>query len=1082
MAETLKDWLNNEIVLSKVINDIPKDFSNGYLFAELLFKTKQIPNLSLFKNSNNKKDIISNFCYLQKNFLDIGIILDEKSRNDMMNASQYSSLIYLYKIKQVISKKNIDLNELKIKESTTIQKLYNKMIFKNDNEKYLHSWQEKYGIYSNNKRMMKKNYSTFLPAVGKSSEEFLDEKYGTKGNIYKEIKSKYNHLNFGEEEIKIIIEDMKNNQNKLLNNKYIIKTRENNRKLSLRKNNDKIKKMWEREHTNIEKFKFSKIKESWMPTIKYKLAIQKFFKRSESKNENMSINFDDNLKFLVDENDKGKKISSEIIMLRMRQKLNDNIKNKKDKEKRERKRLREEKELMEISSKRNKLDIENKSEEKISSKDKYLEKSKSNNLINKVDNYSMEGNIRSRNINRKKISSESTTFQRLSEVGKTDEQKQTKIGGTSENINEKLGLTKFSSFSKLSQNDYGIGLFNEYMSLHNDNININDRIKLFKTLIPPYNIREIDKQNADISKIEKNNICNSLPNINNIFDKSTTLNNNEELNQFFEELNKQNHEYYEKEVKNKIDKLNRKKILISPILSQIIDLTECIWNYQETKKIDLIDNPKWDELMLKFKENTKINEEEQDKTNNEDENENGNYVIDFGDKLTDKDDKKRLDYINYINSFNDLIIPNEMRGIKLQYPELYEEFYAKQNNQEVDIKDYEPNLIESENLYLPRNSKIRNYKFCDIIETFIENKFNYSQNKKMDIYNIMNKFEKRGKYYYLPIKIVLNGYPLSGKKTQCQLIKEKYRGIKIYDPQKMLRNKVREYLELKAAQEEAEKEEKLKKEKPKPKKDEKTLEEKLQDFKPISKIIKPYIEFMDKMNKLKEKEDKKREKEERKKTREKPKTKRKVGDKEIEEIKKEEPVEKNQDNAGQNNSLYNYAFMMEYQPEKEEILSKIYMKLILYQLEKDFPTDKNSKVRFMKNISEKYKEYLNLKEKVKDINNKISEEKLKNPEPTETKSKTKKENKVLIQLNKDLDFAMKNFETTKNSLYTGFIFVNFPKNLKEAEKLENYFTGYVSDFDKGVSESEKKLYNYRDIIDINIKKKTGIEYFSFFNE
>ena len=1081
MAETLKDWLNNEIVLSKVINDIPKDFSNGYLFAELLFKTKQIPNLSLFKNSNNKKDIISNFCYLQKNFLDIGIILDEKSRNDMMNASQYSSLIYLYKIKQVISKKNIDLNELKIKESTTIQKLYNKMIFKNDNEKYLHSWQEKYGIYSNNKRMMKKNYSTFLPAVGKSSEEFLDEKYGTKGNIYKEIKSKYNHLNFGEEEIKIIIEDMKNNQNKLLNNKYIIKTRENNRKLSLRKNNDKIKKMWEREHTNIEKFKFSKIKESWMPTIKYKLTIHKFFKRSESKNENMSINFDDNLKFLVDENDKGKKISSEIIMLRMRQKLNDNIKNKKDKEKRERKRLREEKELMEISSKRNKLDIENKSEEKISSKDKYLEKYKSNNLINKDDNYSMEGNIRSRNINRKKISSESTTFQRLSEVGKTDEQKQTKIGGTSENINEKLGLTKFSSFSKLSQNDYGIGLFNEYMSLHNDNININDRIKLFKTLIPPYNIREIDKQNADISKIEKNNICNSLPNINNIFDKSTTLNNNEELNQFFEELNKQNHEYYEKEVKNKLDKLNRKKILISPILSQIIDLTECIWNYQETKKIDLIDNPKWDELMLKFKENTKINEEEQDKTNSEDDNENGNYVIDFGDKLTDKDDKKRLDYINYINSFNDLIIPNEMRGIKLPYPELYEEFYAKQNNQEVDIKDYEPNLIESENLYLPRNSKIRNYKFCDIIETFIENKFNSSQNKKMDIYNIMNKFEKRGKYYYLPIKIVLNGYPLSGKKTQCQLIKEKYRGIKIYDPQKMLRNKVREYLELKAAKEEAEKEEKLKKEKPKPKKDEKTLEEKLQDFKPISKIIKPYIEFMDKMNKLKEKEDKKREKEERKKTREKPKTKRKVGDKEIEEIKKEEPVEKNQDNAGQNNSLYNYAFMMEYQPEKEEILSKIYMKLILYQLEKDFPTDKNSKVRFMKNISEKYKEYLNLKEKVKDINNKISEEKLKNPEPTETKSKTKKENKVLIQLNKDLDFAMKNFETTKNSLYTGFIFVNFPKNLKEAEKLENYFTGYVSDFDKGVSESEKKLYNYRDIIDINIKKKTGIEYFSFFD-
>ena len=41
---------------------------------------------------------------------------------------------------------------------------------------------------------------------------------------------------------------------------------------------------------------------------------------------------------------------------------------------------------------------------------------------------------------------------------------------------------------------------------------------------------------------------------------------------------------------------------------QLIDLTEYIFNYQETKKIYLIDNPKWDELMFKFKENIDINE------------------------------------------------------------------------------------------------------------------------------------------------------------------------------------------------------------------------------------------------------------------------------------------------------------------------------------------------------------------------------------------------------------------------------------------------------------------------------------------
>ena len=102
-------------------------------------------------------------------------------------------------------------------------------------------------------------------------------------------------------------------------------------------------------------------------------------------------------------------------------------------------------------------------------------------------------------------------------------------------------------------------------------------------------------------------------------------------------------------------------------------------------------------------------------------------------------------------------------------------------------------------------------------------------------------------------------------------------------------------------------------------------------------------------------------------------------------------------------------------------------------------------------------------------------------EVNEPKSKNKKENKTLINLNKELENTKKAFETAKNSLYNGFILVNFPKNLKEAEKFENYFTGYVSELEKGLSESEKKLYNYKDIIDIRTRKKTGIELFSFFD-
>ena len=1083
MAELLQNWLNKEIILSKSIDDIPHDFKNGYLFAELLFKTKQIPNLSLFKNSQEHKDIISNFCHLQKNFLDIGIILDEKSRDDIMKASPYASQIFLLKIKQVLAKKNIDMEQLKLKESTTIQNLYNKIVFKNENEKYLSSWRLKYGIRPRNDRnekTLKKSASTIFPSsFGKSTEHILNEKYEINGTFYKEFKSKYKNLNFTDNEIKMIFDEMKKNEHKLLDLKKSINIIENDRKLFLRKNNEEIKKRYEREFSNMEKFKLQRLKESWSPVVKYQLLSKNYYKKSSNKNTVMSNNFDYNLKFLLDDNNKNKKnINAEIIMLKMRKKLDENIKNKKDKEKRERKRLKEEQEFMELSKKRdiniknqtkNYLNI-NKTDENIKNTDNIDKQTLLNNKSNNIE-------IKSRNKTLIDGPTESTEFQKLNEINKLGGKSQIQMNKNSEIINDKFGQTIFSSYSKLSQNDYGKGLFNEFISIHDNDIGINDRSKLFKTLISS------QKENIPKSDLDIINLVQPSSKNDNIYEKSTTLNKSEEFNKelFLEEINKLDRKLLEKQYQTKLKKFNKTKNLISPIMSQLIDLTEYIGNYRESKNIDLIENPKWDDLMLKFEGNLSRFDTEQNKPKIEEDELNNTYLFDYGDQLTNEDDIKKFDYISYINSFNDLIIPNEERGKKLPYPELYKEFYSKQNNHDVDIKEYEPNLIESENLYLPRNPKIKNYKFSEIIETIIENKFNATQNKKIDLYNIINKFEKRGKYYYIPIKIVLNGYPLSGKKTQCHLIREKYKGIKIYNPEVILRRKMKEYFEYKAAKEEAEDNNPEHKQKTKAKKDDKTLEEKMKEFKPILKIIKPYIEFMDKIKKIKEKEDNKTEKEEKKgRSKERKKTKR-AKKKEIEEAKKEENVDKNKENLDQNKSLYNHTFMNEYQSEKEEILSDVYMKLLIYQLEKDFPSDKNSKSKYIKNIAEKYKELLNLKEKINDVSLKIEEENTKVLETEEKKPKNKKENKIISILHKELENAKKNYEITKNSLYSGFIFINFPKTLKEAEKFENYFTGYVSELEQGLTENEKKLFNYRDIIDIKIKKKTGIEHFSFFD-
>ena len=243
MTDILLNWLNNEIVLSKSIKDISMDFRNGYLFAELLYKTKQIPKLSTFRNTNNYKDMIFNFCHLQKNFLDIGITLDENSRNEILNGSPYTSKIYLFKIKQILANKNIDLNQLKIKESRTLQNLYNKICFKNENEKYLYNLQLKIGNKekSENRILIKNNSASYLPVLGNSFENILNKKYNVNGSIYNEFKKKYAHLNFSENDIKMIMEDMKENENKLIYLKDKIVTTENKRKFYFKERNEEIK-------------------------------------------------------------------------------------------------------------------------------------------------------------------------------------------------------------------------------------------------------------------------------------------------------------------------------------------------------------------------------------------------------------------------------------------------------------------------------------------------------------------------------------------------------------------------------------------------------------------------------------------------------------------------------------------------------------------------------------------------------------------------------------------------------------------------------------------------------------------------
>ena len=49
MTDILLDWINKEVKLSKNIQNIAEDFSNGYFFAELLININYYLNLSIKK-------------------------------------------------------------------------------------------------------------------------------------------------------------------------------------------------------------------------------------------------------------------------------------------------------------------------------------------------------------------------------------------------------------------------------------------------------------------------------------------------------------------------------------------------------------------------------------------------------------------------------------------------------------------------------------------------------------------------------------------------------------------------------------------------------------------------------------------------------------------------------------------------------------------------------------------------------------------------------------------------------------------------------------------------------------------------
>ena len=1075
MTDQLLNWLNNEIKLSKKITDIPKDFRTGYYFAELLNKTNHLPVISSYKNTTNQKDIIQNLHQLQNNLKDIGISLNEQCKNKILNADIYTSKIYLYKIKKLLESKNIDLKQLYFKNSISLAKMYNSIYYKNDNEKYLKHF--------NRQTIFNSGINHY-----KYIRTYDENKYKIGGELYKEIKKEYAHLDLDDFDMEMILADIKDSEYKLNHLKNYVYQSEDKQKTNNRLKEEKEIKNWNISLNRINNIKY-KIKSKENNKVKRKINLfGTYMKGNSAFLQKNTFDFDDNLNLyqkqeikynntnedeeyeseedLEEKNRKQFKIS-QVALANVRKKLDENMKNKKNKEKRERQHLKEDNiHLMTINQNQNKT--------------KYKKNFKDINF---------------------------TTIEITKDNINIEKDQDTDIN--KDNMDNNPASSRNSTYSKLTKGDYCANLIKNSFQIHKPSIKIGNRIHFFKTIISP-NLKT-EKLLPDI-KIKKGEDVKKES-----FDKE----------EYFNALNQQNYETQKKITEKKKMKKKEHKNLIRPIFDQILEIVNNIYDYKKEKNVQLVNDEVWKDLTDKLIANELLNKsdddiiiiqkEEKDKEkdkNEENENVEANNIETENESQYHKTkyiDIYNLyedlfnDYLNYTGLFNDIIIPHEIRGKKYSYMELYSEIYDYYKNK-VDIKDYEPIPEEIDNLILPKYSSGQNIYFNDILAEIIDYQNNPINNngdgtisnlkndlKKInnDNYQETNTFKltikKKGKFFYLPIKMAFVGYPLSGKRTQSQLLQNIYPNIKIYDPEMIFRDKLNEYKEL---YENVDNNPKIKTMKPNQLEQyKKEIEEKKAEFNPIYEILKPYIDYTQKKSenlneennqnnqniKDNENEKAKNEKAKNEKTK-KEKDKNETAKKE-EESKNNNNIEKPNNNLSKNNSNENINKSninnQKEEENEEDILSDIYMKLFLNEINKDFNQNDEDILNKLNSNKTSYSNYIQTLEKIKEIQEKIEIASKENKEQIDIKDKKsvrKDVNNAQSNLLKELDTLNKDLMTIKSSLYSGFIIINFPKSEKDALKLEKYFTGFQLDYEKPKNYTEEKLSSYN-IINFNLERK-----------
>ncbi|CDW76374.1 sperm flagellar protein 2 [Stylonychia lemnae] len=103
-SDLLLNWLNNEIELSHPVKDFEKDFANGYLFGELLYKFNQQSNFKSFSKKSDVASNLENFNKLFPTLRNLKVKFDSDMVDNIIKQQRGSALRLLYQLKMVLEK------------------------------------------------------------------------------------------------------------------------------------------------------------------------------------------------------------------------------------------------------------------------------------------------------------------------------------------------------------------------------------------------------------------------------------------------------------------------------------------------------------------------------------------------------------------------------------------------------------------------------------------------------------------------------------------------------------------------------------------------------------------------------------------------------------------------------------------------------------------------------------------------------------------------------------------------------------------------------------------------------------------